>query len=106
MPGDAVARDGEDLHFRYTARNVAPLQPEPPQPNEGELMPWVQVGTGAGQRDLVRSIADWALLRSPLGSGTLEMARRSARPSAIETEQGIYATEAQAARGRSARAGF
>lgn len=100
MPADAVARDGEDLHFRYTARNVAPLQPEPHQPGEAELLPWVQVGTGAGQKELLRSIADWALLRSRLASGTLELARRSKGRSSLETVQGIYAAVAQAVRGR------
>jgi len=106
LPNDAVTRDGEDLRFRTTARNVAPLQPEPHSPGEAELMPWVQVGSGATQRELVRSIADWALLRARPASTTSELGRRASGRTARETVATIYAAVAEAVRGRATGTDF
>src|SRR5438874_657710 len=77
LPQDAVQRDGDSFRFRHSARDVKPLQSEPHQVAESEVMPWVQLGTGAGQKDLMRSLADWALMRARPGSTTLELASRS-----------------------------
>ncbi|HUJ27724.1 MAG TPA: DUF3858 domain-containing protein, partial [Myxococcales bacterium] len=106
LPNDAVTRDGESFRFRYSVRDVPALQPEPHAPAEAELMPWVQIGTGSGQKELARSIADWALLRARPGSGTTEIARRSVGRSPIETAQNAYAAVAQAVRGRSTGTDF
>ena len=101
LPPDAVTREGDGQRFRYTVRNVAPLQPQPHSPGESEIMPWVQVGQGAGQKQLVLSMADWALLHTRQGTATQELARRAAGNSPEETAQQIYAAVAQAVRGRS-----
>src|SRR5438270_726495 len=51
---DALQRDGDSFRFRHSARDVKPLPSEPHQVAESEVMPWVQLGTGAGQKDLMR----------------------------------------------------
>jgi hypothetical protein len=88
-------------HFMFTARNVAPATPEPHQPGEAETMPWVQIGNGATQKDWIRSLADWALLRVRPTSATLELARKNAGVSVLETLKHIHATVAELVRGRS-----
>ena len=106
LPGDAITRDGESFRFRYSARDVPALLPEPHSPGEAELMPWVQIGAGAGQKELAKSIADWALLRARPGSGVDELARRSRGRSPEETARNAYAAVAQAVRGRSTGTDF
>src|SRR5438045_3923159 len=69
-------------------------------------MPWVQLGTGSGQKELMRSLADWALLRARPGSATAELARRSIGINAEDTARKIYASVAQAVRGRSTGSEF
>ena len=101
LPPDAVTREGDGQRFHYTVRNVAPLQQQPHSPGESEIMPWAQVGAGAGQKQLVLSMADWALLRTRQGAATQELARRAAGKSPEETARQIYAAVAQAVRGRS-----
>jgi tetratricopeptide (TPR) repeat protein len=87
--------------FQYTARDVAAATPEPHAPGELELFPWVQLGTGAGQKDLARSTADWALLRTRPTSSTLELARKNVGVSVSESLKLIYAAVALSVRGRS-----
>ena len=101
LPQDAVQRDGDSFRFRHFARDVKPLQSEPNQVAESEVMPWVQLGTGAGQKDLMRSLADWALMRARPGSTTLELASRSLGTSVEDTARKIHAAVAEAVRGRS-----
>ena len=101
LPPGALQRDGETQRFRYTARNVAPLQTQPHSPVENETMPWVQIGAGAGQKELIRSIADWALLRGRPGSATLDLAKRSTGVNLADSARKIHAAVAQAVRGRS-----
>jgi hypothetical protein len=101
LPPGAVSREGDGFRFRYSARDVKPLQPEPHQVQETEVMPWVQLGTGSGQKELMRSIADWALLRARPGSATRELARRAAGSDAQDTARRIHAEVAKAVRGRS-----
>jgi len=92
--------------FRMTARDIAAQEPEPHQPPEAETMPWVQLGTGAGQRELTRSIADWALLRGRAGSATDELARAAGGSTPRERAEHIHAALAQAVRGRSQGSDF
>jgi len=92
--------------FQYLVRDVAPANPEPHQPGEAETMPWVQIGTGAGQKELVLSIADWALLRTRPASATLELARKNVGVSVRETIKEIHAAVAEAVRGRSTGTDF
>ena len=101
LPKDAVTQEGANQHLHYEAHDVAPAQPEPHQPGEAELMPWLQVGTGAGQRELVKSVADWALLRARPSSSTEELARKAGGGTPREKAQNIWAAVAQAVRGRS-----
>jgi tetratricopeptide (TPR) repeat protein len=96
-----VEKDGSEQRFRYTARDVVPQEPEPNQPGEAETMPWVQLGAGAGQGELVRSIADWALLRARPGSATDALVRGAGGGSDRERAERIHAAVAQAVRGRS-----
>ena len=91
LPPGTLTRDGDGLRFRYSARDVKPLPAEPHQTPESETMPWVQLGSGAGQKELMSSLADWALLRARPGGATLELAKRSWAANASE----------QAVRGRS-----
>ena len=106
LPPDAITREGGGQRFRYTVRNVSPLQQQPHSPSESEIMPWVQIGQGAGQKQLVFSMADWVLLRTRQGNATQELARRAAGKSPEETAQQIYAAVAQAVRGRSTGTDF
>ena len=92
--------------FRKTLRDVAPQPPEPHQPGESEIMPWLQVGYGASQADLVRSIADWALLRARPGNASDDLARRAARATPRETAREIMRLVADAVRGRSVGTDF
>lgn len=57
-------KDGEFIVFAHTERNVEPYLREPHAPNDGEVLPWVEVGAGAGQADAVRSFADYVALRA------------------------------------------
>lgn len=106
LPPGSMQRQGDDFSFRYSARNVVPMQPEPHQPGEAELMPWVQIGSGATQKELIRSYADWVLLRTRPGSATLELARKAIGRSRRETAERIFAAVAQAVRGRSTGTDF
>lgn len=54
--------EGDVLRFRHTAKNVPPFIREPMSVGDAELLPWVETGAGAGEVDLVRQYADWALL--------------------------------------------
>jgi hypothetical protein len=101
LPQDAVRQDGDSFRFRHSARDVKPLQSEPHQVAESEVMPWVQLGIGAGQKDLMRSLADWALLRTRPGSATQELAKRALGSSVEDTARRIHAAVAEAVRGRS-----
>jgi hypothetical protein len=89
-------------HFVYGVRDLPPASPEPHQPGESEIMPWVQLGTGgAGQKELMRSISDWALLRTRPVTSTLDLARKNVGVSVRETLKQIHAAVAEAVRGRS-----
>src|SRR3989442_12536582 len=101
IPKDAIPPGGNSFRFRYSARDVKPLQNEPHQVVESEVMPWVQLGSGAGQKDLMRSLADWALMRARPGSATLELAKRSLGTSVENTARKSHANVAEAVRGRS-----
>jgi hypothetical protein len=101
LPPETLKREGDGFRFRYSARDVKPLQPEPHQVSESEVMPWVQLGTGSGQKELMRSLADWVLLRARPGSTTLELAKRSVGVNPADTARKIYAAVTQAVRGRS-----
>ena len=101
VPPDAVSREGDVQRFRYTARNVAPLQQQPHSPGEAEIMPWVQIGAGAGHREMILSLADWALMRARPGSSTLALAKRSVGTNPGDTAKNIYVAVSQAVRGRS-----
>ena len=102
----AIEKVAGEQRFRMTARDVAPQEPEPHQPPEAETMPWIQVGSGAGQRDLVRSMADWALLRGRPGAATDELARAAGGGTPRERAARIHAAVAQAVRGRSQGSDF
>jgi len=97
----AVQRDAAGQRFHMTARDVVPQEPEPHQPTEAETMPWVQLGNGAGQKELIHSIADWALLRARPGATTDELAKAAGTGSPRERARRIHAAVAQAVRGRS-----
>ena len=103
---EAPRSEGGELRYIHTARNVAPHPPEPHQPSENETMPWVQLGAGASQRDLVVSVTDWALLRTRASSSTDELARASAGRTPRETAERLHAAIAGAVRGRSTGADF
>jgi hypothetical protein len=106
LPQGALTRDADGFRFHHSARDVKPLQPEPHQVPENEVMPWVQLGTGSGQKELMRSLADWALLRTRPGSATAELANRSTGVDVEDTARKIYASVAQAVRGRSTGSEF
>jgi len=103
---EPFARTGSSQRFAKTVRDVAPQPPEPHQPGESEFMPWLQIGYGAGQAELVRSIADWALLRARPGSGTDDLARKAAKGTPRETAREIVRLVADAVRGRSTGTDF
>jgi len=101
LPPSAVAREGEGYRFRYSVRDAKPQLAEPHQTSESETLPWVQLGTGAGQKELMQSLADWVLLKARPGSSTLELAQRSLGDGAFQTARNIHAAVGQAVRGRS-----
>jgi len=101
-----LERVAGEQRFRMSARDVAPQEPEPQQPPEAETMPWIQVGAGAGQRELVRSMADWALLRGRAGGATDDLARAAGGATPRERAVRIHAAIAQAVRGRSQGSDF
>jgi len=101
-----IERVAGEQRFRMSARDVAPQEPEPHEPPEAETMPWIQVGAGAGQRELVRSMADWALLRGRAGRATDELARAAGGGTPREQALRIHAAVAQVVRGRSQGSDF
>jgi hypothetical protein len=86
LPPSALSRESEGFRFRYSARDVKPQLGEPHQTSESETLPWVQLGIGAGQKELMLSLADWALLKARR-STTLELAQRSLGAGAAQTAQ-------------------
>ncbi|MFL5310860.1 MAG: DUF3857 domain-containing protein [Myxococcales bacterium] len=102
----AIEKVAGEQRFRMSARDVAPQEPEPHEPPEAETMPWIQVGSGAGQRELVKSMADWALLRGRAGAVTDELAKGTGAGSPRERAARIHAAVAQAVRGRSQGSDF
>jgi hypothetical protein len=101
-----VETNASGQRFFMSVRDVIPQEPEPLAPPEAETMPWVQIGTGAGQRELVLSIADWALLRARAGATTDELAQAAGGSSARDKARRIYLALAQAVRGRSQGSDF
>ena len=101
LPAGALEREGGGFRFRYSARDVKALPVEPHQTPENETMPWVQLGTGAGQKELMKSLADWALLRARPSSAMQELVKRAGGSGAADEAQRIHAAVAQAVRGRS-----
>ena len=95
-----------EQRLRVTARDVVPQEPEPHQPPEAETMPWIQVGSGAGQREWVRSLADWALMRARASSASDELARAAGGGNPRERAMRIHAAVAQAVRGRAQGSDF
>src|SRR4051812_4449941 len=91
LPAGALTQERDGFRFRFGARDVKALLPEPHQTPESETMPWVQLGIGSGQKELMHSLADWALMRARPGSATLELARRAAGADAAATARKIHA---------------
>jgi hypothetical protein len=56
-----AAAGGREV-IRVLRERVPPLAPEPHAPSEPELVPFVQIGAGAGRDELVRALADRALM--------------------------------------------
>jgi len=106
LPAEPFQKLATQQSFRKTLRDVPPQPPEPHQPGESEIMPWLQVGYGAGQPNLVRSIADWALLRARPGSASDDLARKAGKATPRETAREIVRLVADAVRGRSAGTDF
>ena len=102
----AVERNANGQRFVMSVRDISPQEPEPLEPPEAETMPWVQIGTGAGQRELIASVADWALLRARPGGATDDLARAAGGRSPRDKARRIYAAVAQAVRGRSQGSDF
>ena len=98
---EPIAKKDGQLRFRYAARDVKPLQPEPHAPPENETMPWVQVGWGGNQADLMRAFADWALLRARPGAATDALAAAAGGSTPRQKAENVWAAVAQAVRGRS-----
>ena len=92
----------DGTRFSHTAREVVAEPPEPSQASDTESAPWVQVGFGGGQKELVRSLADWALLRARPGGATDALARSAGGDTPAEKLARIVAAVAQQVRGRSA----
>ncbi|MFN7135145.1 MAG: DUF3857 domain-containing protein, partial [Myxococcales bacterium] len=58
MPGAKPVIEGGRERVVLERSRIAPLVPEPGQPGNDELVPWVQVGTGAGTEALLASYGD------------------------------------------------
>ncbi len=56
--------DGDWLTFSYTRHEKTPFLPEPVSVSEGEVLPWVEVGSGAGVRAEFLELADFLPLRA------------------------------------------
>ena len=69
-------------------------------------MPWVQVGWGAGQLELVRAIADWAVPRTRPGAATDALAAAAGGTTPRQKAENIWAQVSAAVRGRSQGADF
>ncbi|MBS2025226.1 MAG: hypothetical protein JST92_22730, partial [Deltaproteobacteria bacterium] len=93
--------DAEGFHWRYSARDVAPRAPEPNQPTDTEITPWVQVGWGAGQAQLAVQLADWSLLRARPSATVDALVLAAGGVSPMEKLTRLSASIAQAVRGRS-----
>jgi hypothetical protein len=101
-----ILREGGEVRISYGARDVHAAQPEPSAPTESETLPWLQVGAGSGQRELVASFADWALLRARPTDSIDALARAAAGDTPRQTAEAIYAAVARAVRGRSSGGDF
>jgi len=104
LDAEPVARVGDEYRWSHTARDVEPQTPEPHQPSENETMPWAQPGSGAGQKELVRSVADWLLLKARTSSSTEALAKSAQsapRMTQRDLARAIIEQIAQAVRGNS-----
>ena len=88
----APVQTGGEWRWSHTEREVAPQEPEPHEPSDNETMPWAQVGFGAGQAELMRSISDWLLLKARTSSG-IEALVRAAKLTADESATTKSATK-------------
>lgn len=77
-----VAEEGGYLFYGYTNRRVPAFVREPLSVGDDELLPWIEVGSGAGTEDEVRMVADWAPLRWRVSNEVAELVRpmRSMKP--------------------------
>jgi len=101
LPPQAIERapDGS-LRFVHTDRDIAPSHPEPNQPSEEEISPWVQVGYGAHPDQVGRSLADWAILRARPTLDTDALAAKAGGATPREKVERIVAAVAQEIPGR------
>ena len=97
-----VQKSAQGSRFFLSVKAVIPEQPEPSQPSDAEIAPWVQAGFGAGQKALLASMADWAQLRARPGAATDKLAREAGGRTTSEKIEKITGAIAQAVRGRSA----
>ena len=98
----APPQTGPDgTRFSHTARAVIALPLEPSQTSDTESAPWVQAGFGAGQKELMRSLADWALLRARPGGATDALSRSAGGTAPFDKAAKIVAAVSQIVRGRS-----
>jgi tetratricopeptide (TPR) repeat protein len=96
-----VQKSAQGSRFFHSVKAVIPEQPEPNQPSDNEVAPWVQAGWGGGQKELLASMADWAQLRARPGAATDKLARDAGGRTVAEKIEKITAAIAQAVRGRS-----
>ncbi len=101
-----IETTSEGLRFSHTARSIAPVHPEPNQPGEEEIAPWVQVGFGARPEAVARSIADWVLMRARPTVATDALASRASGATVREKVDKIVAAVSGAVRGRINAADF
>ena len=92
--------------FRYGVDGVAPLRAEPHAAPESEIMPWVQLGTGAGQAALIRSVADWLVMRTRPSSTSDALARAAGGSPGRDQAEKIVSQVGQMVRGRSQSTDF
>lgn len=99
-------REGEHLVFRYDRHRVEPFVREPRSVSDGEVLPWVEVGTGVSTDALVLQTADWLPLRTRPSSEIRRLVRGTASLPPPERTRAIVERVRSEVKGASSTANF
>lgn len=97
---------GDIVRFKHSVRTSPPFIREPQSVGDTELLPWVEVGAGAGELDVVKQFAEWALLSTRTSGEVRRLVQGLSALPAKERVQTVAERVRETVRGQSSSANF